>query len=150
MYSGILVKKDNKTLALNGGVYDDTFQTFFQEYLFYKRGYQSEFDNIYESIKEPTQRKGWPFLNEQAVLVPKLLSSSNMIMESEVEQRWEIIEIYFATPTFDKITRDVRTNFVSKLSMIGGMLGLFTGFSVMSGIEILYFAIRMFLKIHQN
>ena len=70
MYSGILVETHNKTLALNGGIYDDSIQTFFREYLLYKRGYESEFDNIYESIKEPTQRKGWPFLNEQAVLIP--------------------------------------------------------------------------------
>ena len=32
------------------------------------------------------------------------------------------------------------------LSAIGGTMGLFTGFSIISGIEILYFAVKMILN----
>ena len=43
------------------------------------------------------------------------------------------------------ITKDAKTNFMTKLSTIGGTLGLFTGFSVISGIEIIYFTMKIVL-----
>ena len=46
------------------------------------------------------------------------------------------IRIYFATPTFDRITKDEKANFGDKLSAIGGTMGLLTGFSIISGVEI--------------
>ena len=39
---------------------------------------------------------------------------------------------------FTKIKRDAKMSFSDKISWVGGMMGLFTGFSVISGIEILY------------
>ena len=33
---------------------------------------------------------------------------------------------------------------VGQLGLIGGTMGLFTGFSILSGIEILYFAVKIF------
>ena len=60
------------------------------------------------------------------------------------------IRIYFGTPTFDRITRDEKANSVDKLSAIGGTMGLLTGFSIISGVEIIYFgikiAVRFFMK----
>ena len=50
------------------------------------------------------------------------------------------MRIYFDTPTFDKITKDRAAKFVDMLSAIGGTMGLLTGFSIISGVEILYFA----------
>ena len=47
--------------------------------------------------------------------------------EYEIKERLQVVEIYFDTPTFDKITRDAKTNDIAKLSMIGGTLGLLTG-----------------------
>ena len=35
---------------------------------------------------------------------------------------------------------------VAQLGVIGGTMGLFTGFSILSGIEIVYFAAKIFLK----
>ena len=37
-----------------------------------------------------------------------------------------------------QITRDAKMSTSDKISWIGGMMGLFTGFSVISGLEILY------------
>ena len=54
------------------------------------------------------------------------------------ELHW--VRLYYATPTFDKITKDEKANFETKLSVIGGTFGLFSGFSIISGVEILYFA----------
>ena len=49
------------------------------------------------------------------------------------------MKIYFDTPTFDRITKDRAAKFVDMLSAIGGTMGLLTGFSIISGVEILYF-----------
>ena len=57
-----------------------------------------------------------------------------------------LVRIYFKTPTFDRITKDRAAKFVDQLSAIGGTMGLLTGFSIISGIEILYFATKSFLK----
>ena len=58
-----------------------------------------------------------------------------------------MIRIYFETPTFDRITRDQAAKFVDMLSAIGGTMGLLTGFSVISGIEIIFFAVNMILAV---
>ena len=47
--------------------------------------------------------------------------------------------IYFDTPTLDIITKDRAAKFTDILSAIGGTMGLLTGFSLISGIEILFF-----------
>ena len=39
----------------------------------------------------------------------------------------------------DRITKDRAAKFVDMLSAIGGTMGLLTGFSIISGVEILYF-----------
>ena len=50
------------------------------------------------------------------------------------------MRFYFDTPTLDKVTKDRAAKFVDILSAIGGTMGLLTGFSIISGVEILYFA----------
>ena len=58
--------------------------------------------------------------------------------------------IYFDTPTFDRIEKDRAAKFVDMLSAIGGTMGLLTGFSIISGVEILYFATKIGWKIIQK
>ena len=53
------------------------------------------------------------------------------------------VRIYFDTPTFDRITKDRAAKFVDMLSAIGGTMGLLTGFSIISGVEIVYFAAKI-------
>ena len=65
----------------------------------------------------------------------------NLGLERETTLHW--VKINFATPTFDRITKDVKANFETKLSTIGGTMGLLTGFSIISGIEMVYFAIKI-------
>ena len=69
---------------------------------------------------------------------------SNIIMEVNLKglkRRTELhwVHIHFNTPTFDKITRDEKANFVAKMSALGGTMGLLTGFSVISAAEIVFF-----------
>ena len=60
------------------------------------------------------------------------------------------MRIYFDTPTFDRITKDRAAKFVDIMSAIGGTMGLLTGFSIISGVEILYFAANIIIKIFKN
>ena len=60
------------------------------------------------------------------------------------------VRIYFDTPTFDRITKDRSAKFVDKHSAIGGTMGLLTGFSIISGVEILYFLFKFIFKLIQK
>ena len=57
------------------------------------------------------------------------------------------MKIYFETPTIDVITKDRAAKFVDMLSAIGGTMGLLTGFSIISAVEIVYFAWKSVWKI---
>ena len=56
------------------------------------------------------------------------------------------VRIYFDTPAFTKITKDRAAKFVDQLSAIGGTMGLLTGFSIISAVEIVYFAVKIVWK----
>ena len=60
------------------------------------------------------------------------------------------MRIFFDTPTIDKITKDRAAKFVDMLSAVGGTMGLLTGFSIISGVEILYFATQIIFKTFKN
>ena len=53
---------------------------------------------------------------------------------------FKFVRVYFDTPTFDKITKDKALKVTQVLSAVGGTMGLFTGFSIISAVEILYYA----------
>ena len=60
------------------------------------------------------------------------------------------MRIYFDTPTFNKITKDRAAKFVDMLSAIGGTMGLLTGFSIISAVEIVYFSATMLWSLLQK
>ena len=60
------------------------------------------------------------------------------------------MRIYFNTPTFDEITKDRAAKFEDVLSAIGGTMGLLTGFSIISGVEIGYFSIKIAVNVLKN
>ena len=53
------------------------------------------------------------------------------------------MHIYFDTATFDNVERDQRVKFEAQISLVGGTMGLLTGFSIISGIETIYFLFRL-------
>ena len=57
------------------------------------------------------------------------------------------VRIFFDTPTFDRVTKDRAAKFVDMLSAIGGTMGLLTGFSIISAVEILYFSGKQLVNI---
>ena len=60
------------------------------------------------------------------------------------------VRIFFKTPSFDRVTKEKAAKFVDYVSAIGGTMGLLTGFSIISGIEIFYFAVKIVFKILQK
>ena len=59
--------------------------------------------------------------------------------------RYERLSFY--ATTFDRVTKDRAAKYVDMLSAIGGTMGLLTGFSIISGVEIVYFGIKIILRI---
>ena len=60
----------------------------------------------------------------------------------EFSSTLQLVEIYFDTATFDDIERDKKIKTEAQLSLIGGTMGLLTGFSIISGVEIIFFLFR--------
>ena len=50
------------------------------------------------------------------------------------------VRIYFGAETFNRV------KFVDEISAIGGTMGLFTGFSIMSAVEIAYFGVKIIVQ----
>ena len=71
-------------------------------------------------------------------------------VDYEWRNKLRYVRIYFDTPTFDKITKDRSAKPVEMLSAIGGTMGLLTGFSIISGVEILYFGMRIIFEMFSN
>ena len=59
----------------------------------------------------------------------------------------QVVEIFFDTATYDEIEQDVKMTTEAQLGLIGGTMGLLTGFSILSAIEILYFLIKFFCSL---
>ena len=73
-----------------------------------------------------------------------------MILDYDWKNNLRFVRIYFDTPTFDRITKDRAAKFVDMMSAIGETMGLLTGFSIISGVEILYFATKIIVKLMRN
>ena len=57
-----------------------------------------------------------------------------------------VVQIYFDTATYDKNVKDVSVTLADQLGAIGGTMGLFSGFSFLSALEILYFLMKALLS----
>ena len=73
-----------------------------------------------------------------------------MFIDYELTLDLKFVRIYFDTTTFDTITKDRAAKFVDMLSAIGGTMGLLTGFSIISGVEILYFAGKIIFNLFRK
>ena len=47
------------------------------------------------------------------------------------------------TSTFDQIEKDQKVTLETQLGVVGGTMGLLTGFSILSGIEIIYYIFKL-------
>ena len=74
-----------------------------------------------------------------------LISMSNCSGEELPQSTLQLVQIYFDTATFDKVERDRKIKTEAQLSLIGGTMGLLTGFSIISGVEIIFFFLKFSL-----
>ena len=72
------------------------------------------------------------------------------ISDYEFKTRLHFVRIHFDTPTFDIITKDSKIKITDMVGIVGGTMGLFTGFSIISGVEILYFAARILKEVYMK
>ena len=69
------------------------------------------------------------------------------IGEEVPQSTLQLVEIFFDTSTFDDIERDKKIKTEAQLSLIGGTMGLLTGFSIISGVKIIFFLFRLIANI---
>ena len=60
------------------------------------------------------------------------------------------VKISFDTPSFNLITMDEAAKFMDIVGTIGGTMGLLTGFSIISAIELVYFALKISVNYFRN
>ena len=58
--------------------------------------------------------------------------------------------IYFDVTTFDLVINDRSAKFIDMLAAFGGTMGLLTGFSLISGVEIVYFGLKIIFEFLSN
>ena len=56
-----------------------------------------------------------------------------------------MVEIFFDTATYTEIEKDRKVTLEAQLGVIGGTMGLFTGFSILSAVEIIYYLSRLLM-----
>ena len=66
--------------------------------------------------------------------------------EYDSDMSLRFVRMHFLATTFDRITKERAAKFVDMFSAIGGTMGLLTGFSIISAVEILYFAVKFILQ----
>jgi hypothetical protein len=89
---------------------------------------------------------GAVFLSEPIYMLNKTFCR---VYYSDHSESYIHVNIYFGKLTMDVITYDMKTNFQTKISTIGTM-GLFTGFSILNGIEIIYHLLEFIIKIFKT
>ena len=58
-----------------------------------------------------------------------------------------MVQVFFDTATYDEINLDKKVTLEAQLGLIGGTMGLLTGFSILSGVEIVYYAVKFVMSL---
>ena len=70
------------------------------------------------------------------------MSSDEHLAQERFKNDISILNFFFDTPTITQISLEMRVNTFDKLSMIGGTLGLYTGISIITLIEMVWWLIK--------
>ena len=71
--------------------------------------------------------------------VVRFITFFSVLAEEQPPSTLQLVQIFFDTATFDEIERDEKVKFTAALGLVGGTMGLLTGFSIISGVEIICF-----------
>ena len=81
------------------------------------------------------------------LLLAHNLSTYEELAEKRFREDVAVLNFFFDTPIITQINLELRTNIFDQISAIGGTLGLFTGISVITFIEILYWFGRFAIEV---
>ena len=63
---------------------------------------------------------------------------------------FQAVKNYFDSSTYDEIEKDVKVTLEAAVGLVGGTMGLFTGFSILSAVEIIYYLAKFFMSLRLN
>ena len=66
-----------------------------------------------------------------------------ILSDSSIDYNPQLVRVYFDTATYVEIEKDRKVTLEAQLGVIGGTMGLLTGFSILSAVEILYYLVRV-------
>ena len=87
------------------------------------------------------KKKIWVCMHVKYVQLYWLLQ--NCLID-QYKPKVQFVRISVDSPTFDRIKKDKSAKIVDKLSAIGGTMGLLTGFSIISAVEIIFYLAKLF------
>ena len=67
-----------------------------------------------------------------------------------MKEELQYVRIHFRAPVYSLVTKDRAAKFTDMFSEIGGTMGLLTGFSIISAVEIVYFVIKISFSFLKN
>ena len=79
---------------------------------------------------------------ENKPMSPLILSFSERILPYKLQ----VLIVGIGSATYDQIEYDVAFTVEGALGLIGGTMGLFSGFSILSGVEIVYYLAKYISK----
>ena len=123
---------------------NENFQTIFEEYKIYKSGFKTKEGTKYFVCFILIQNNICIYFCFHQVLV----SNNALFLVFEKKTKIHLFRIHFGTFSYDIIKKDLKANLVDKLSHFGGTAGLFTGFSFITGFEIIVFVIMMLYNLY--
>ena len=98
-----------------------------------------------EELKEYLLDKNNIFIDENTKLAAKAeynLTSNEELAEKRFKQDISVLNFFFDTPIITQIGLEMRVSLFDKLSLIGGTLGLYTGISIITIVETLWWLIK--------
>ena len=75
----------------------------------------------------------------EVVLMKILLIFFTILSELPLPYNLQVVMVGIGSATYDQIEYDLAFTMEGALGLVGGTMGLFSGFSVLSGIEIIYY-----------
>ena len=90
----------------------------------------------------------WALTHLQTALVSGIyFVITDFFVDTSVNSEPQLVEIYFDTATYVEIEKDRKVTLEAQLGVIGGTMGLLTGFSILSAVEILYYLAKLFMSL---
>ena len=86
---------------------------------------------------------------QRVIKINQIQAFKILLLDFQIPPRLRFVRIFFDTPTFDRVTKDRAAKFVDILSAIGGTMGLLTGFSIISAVEIIYFSVKIVINYYK-